>query len=178
MKTILRIDRKVDWLPPGAELRITGSDTPAPLELTTSVHALCFSDDRILMVSDRDDRGWNVPGGHIEEGEDQEEALERELEEEAAAAIEIIKPIGYYHIHIEGREPPNLRGPYPDGYLQLYFCILLSLAPFTSDFETTARRLLPPDEARELDWVKSNTETYDLGLGEARRYRARRSSDP
>jgi len=178
MKTILRIDREVDWLPRGAELRITGSDTPAPIDLTTSVHALCFSDDRILMVSDRDDRGWNIPGGHIEEGEGMEEALKRELQEEAAASIEIIKPIGYYHIHIEGPEPADLRLPYPDGYLQLYFCTLLALDTFTSDFETTARQLLPPAKARELHWVKSNTEMYDLGLAEARRHEARCSPGP
>ena len=170
MKTILRIDRNAEFLPPGSELRITKSDAPAPIALTTSVHGLCFLGDKILMVNDRDNRWWNIPGGHVEEDESLEEALRRELQEEAAASLAIIKLIGYYHIHIEGPEPPNLPGPYPDGYMQVYFCTLLSLDPFTSDHETTARKLFSTTEARELDWVKNNAEMYDLGLEEAMRH--------
>jgi len=55
METVLHIDRKAGFLPPGGELRITKSETPAPIALTTSVHGLCFLDDRILMVMDRDE---------------------------------------------------------------------------------------------------------------------------
>lgn len=170
MKTILRIDREVNFLPPSGELRITKSGAPAPVDLTTSVHGLCFLNDSILMVKDRDDRGWNIPGGHIENGETLEAALRRELREEAAASVRSLKPVGYYHIHIEGPEPENLKGPYPDGYMQVFFCSLRSLEPFASDHETTARRLFPPIEARSLAWVKENTEIYCLGLDEAKRH--------
>ena len=59
METILRIDREVNFLPPGAELRIIKSEIPAPFDLTTTVHGLCFLDDRILMIDDKENKGWN-----------------------------------------------------------------------------------------------------------------------
>ena len=164
MKTILRIDRDADFLPPGGELRLTRSDIAAPAALTTSVHGLCFQDDKVLMINDKENRGWNIPGGHVENGENLEEALKRELREEAAVAVDGIKPVGYYHIHIEGPEPPDLPGPYPDGCMQIFFCRLIALQPFTLEYETTARRLFAPAEAREQDWVRNNPEMYDLGL--------------
>jgi 8-oxo-dGTP pyrophosphatase MutT (NUDIX family) len=104
MQTTLRIDREAGFLPQGGELRITQSERPAPIALTTSVHGLCFLGDKILMVNDRGDRGWNIPGGHIERGESFEAALRRELREEAAASVERLRPVAYYHIRIEGAD--------------------------------------------------------------------------
>lgn len=48
----------------------------------TSVHGYCFSEGKILLVNVTG-RGFNVPGGHIENGETVEEAFHREAFEEA-----------------------------------------------------------------------------------------------
>jgi nucleoside triphosphatase len=57
--------------------------TDAP---TTSVHIVAFQGERVLVVRDR--RGmFGFPGGRLEQGEGYEEALEREVHEEARAHL-------------------------------------------------------------------------------------------
>ena len=48
----------------------------------TSVHAVCIKDDLVLL-SYIQHRGFNFPGGHVDKGEHVEEALLREVYEEA-----------------------------------------------------------------------------------------------
>ena len=38
--------------------------------------------------------GWEFPGGKIEDGENQEEAIVREIQEERAATIEVVEKLG------------------------------------------------------------------------------------
>ena len=44
-------------------------------------------DGGLLMVRDKDSRFWSIPGGHIEDGETPQEALERELQEELKVCL-------------------------------------------------------------------------------------------
>ncbi len=57
---------------------------PEP-ELVSAVFLIAFNDSKILAVEN--DRGWDIPGGHIEHGELPEEALIREVQEEAGATF-------------------------------------------------------------------------------------------
>lgn len=54
-------------------------------ELHSAVFLIALEGTKILAI--RNDRGWEVPGGHIEEGETKEEALVREVEEEGGASF-------------------------------------------------------------------------------------------
>lgn len=46
------------------------------------VYALAFSDSKFVMVFNEKRRGWEMPGGTVEEGESDEEAILREFREE------------------------------------------------------------------------------------------------
>lgn len=52
-----------------------------PEELITSVHGFCFKDNNLLLVN-LNNRGWDLPGGHIELEETPEESFKRESYEE------------------------------------------------------------------------------------------------
>ena len=54
-------------------------------DLISSVFLLALKDSKILAI--KNEHGWDIPGGHVEEGETPEEALIREIQEEAGASF-------------------------------------------------------------------------------------------
>jgi 8-oxo-dGTP diphosphatase len=56
----------------------------------TAVFLIAFDGDKIL--SCRNDRGWDIPGGHVEPGETLEESLRREVREEVGASFGFAVP--------------------------------------------------------------------------------------
>ncbi len=62
-----------------------------------TAYAVAFSGDRFLMVFHPRRNGWEMPGGHVEDGETSPEAAAREFIEEAGYEIEIVatRDIGY-----------------------------------------------------------------------------------
>ena len=73
------------------------------------VAGVIFSGDRLLLhrrkKGDALEGTWEFPGGKVEEGETQEEALRREILEEMGLEIEVEEKLGevvheYPHIHI------------------------------------------------------------------------------
>ena len=56
-----------------------------------TVYTVAFRDGRFLMVYNQKRRGWEMPGGHIEEGETPEEAAVREFSEESGYDVLIVE---------------------------------------------------------------------------------------
>ena len=62
-----------------------------------TAYAIAFDGDRFLMVWNEKRQGWEMPGGHVEEGETSEQAAKREFIEESGYDIEIVatRDLGY-----------------------------------------------------------------------------------
>jgi len=75
--------------------------------------------DKWLFVRHVGRHTWEIPGGHIEEGEDPEDAASRELFEETGALDFIIECVSTYSVDIDG----NTR------FGRLYFAEVTSLGP-------------------------------------------------
>ena len=69
-----------------------------PRRNITSASAIIFRENKILVVHiDNEKRKtWDIPGGHLEGNESPEEALRREVCEEARVSIKNIKLLGYF----------------------------------------------------------------------------------
>jgi len=93
----------------GRLLQITWNSgtPPPPREEVTQVSALCFTRTGKMLLIGAEDGVWSLPGGHPEDGESLEEALAREVAEEACAVVEHCVYLGAQKV-----EDPALSKPY------------------------------------------------------------------
>lgn len=136
----------------GGTVKLTWDpEADPPSSLITSVHSFCFEEGRLLIVN-LNHRGWDFPGGHIEEGETPLTALNRELMEEAS--IEGAHTLlGYIIVDHSENTKWNHSSPYPlIGYQAFYRTTLEKKHPFTGSHESSDRIFLPPSMA--IDYCK------------------------
>lgn len=98
----------------------------------TSVHILALFGSRLLLVRDR--KGvYGFPGGRLDPGESREEAMAREVYEEANATVEPGYLL-YAVVKIEYRQRiPGRSYPHEFSYLAMYAGKIASLDPFSGD---------------------------------------------
>ena len=155
--------RDISWLPPGAVMQTVLTSQIPPRELITSVFGLSFLRQDLLAI-EHETRATDVPGGHIEPGESPVEALVREFREEGCATVTDAEVIGHIRITINGPQPAEYKYPYPTSYMVAFAARVERLDPFEARFETTGRKLLSPNESRNLTWVQENRELYERAL--------------
>lgn len=153
----------ITWLPLPNEIALILDDQLPPLSAITSALALAFDGERILMTNLRQ-RGWDIPGGHLDPGETPEAAMRREVMEEAGALLTDVQLLGYQRIRLLGQVPDGYRYPYPDSYQILYLARVAELATFAATQEASQRAFFAPAAAQELTWVQENRLMYDPAL--------------
>ena len=123
------------------------------------VYAIAFAPDgRILLVGGGldEDAVWWLPGGGVEGAESAEQALVRELEEEAGAAVRDLAFLGYRRVDDPGLDP---------SHIGMYWCRITIRDAFVPSCEVTRNRLVPPEEfLTHLYWRDDPAATHLLRL--------------
>jgi 8-oxo-dGTP diphosphatase len=145
------------------EHRIVLTSESPPFEHVTAAMALAFEGERFLLA-DLVQRGLDIPGGHVSDGETPEEAMRREVYEETGARLGPARVLAYEQFKLLGPKPPDFPFPYPDSFLVFFYAQVESLDPFVPNEESRGRALLDPGAARATRWVQRNAALYESAL--------------
>lgn len=135
----------VSWGEATVKLTWKASNHLPDAKLITSVHGFCFYKDQLLLVN-LNHRGWDFPGGHIEENETPEECFQREAMEEGYVSGQC-RLIG--HIIVDHTENTvwDEKGKYPKvGYQIFYKMDIDQLYPFKAEHESSQRIIIPVND--------------------------------
>jgi 8-oxo-dGTP pyrophosphatase MutT (NUDIX family) len=120
-----------------------------PAELVIQALGLCFTTAGLVVMVTWDGRQWTFPGGTVEDGESVEQALVREVAEEACARVVRCQYLASQHV----ADPRN-----PDGvpsYYQSRWWARVELDPWQPRHEMVGRRLVAPDQVLDvLSWQR------------------------
>ncbi|MEX3623183.1 NUDIX domain-containing protein [Viridibacillus arvi] len=131
--------------------------------IVTSVHAICIQNNKVLLSKIKD-RGFNYPGGHIESGESAEEAMHREVYEEAYVKGNITY-LGAIEVNHEENRQFVPGGKYPMiGYQSFYRMDVKECFPFLRENEGIARIWVEPSE---IPFIIDDHELATIILDEA-----------
>jgi ADP-ribose pyrophosphatase YjhB (NUDIX family) len=115
------------------------------------VRAAVIADDRILLVRERDDGGWSMPGGWADVGESAAESAVRETWEEAGLEVQAVKLIALYERERRGHPV------HPEfSYKAFFACRPVGEIPprLTPSHETTEARFFVAAELPELSLAR------------------------
>jgi len=122
--------------------------TESPFALCTAVACVGFTPDLQHVVLTRSHRGWEIVGGHIENGESIVDTLVRESREEGGFTPADYQLFGHRKLTSSQPAPHNQQPgqfyPHPHAYVPYFVAIVDdSLAPTTGEeiFESRAFRL-------------------------------------
>jgi 8-oxo-dGTP pyrophosphatase MutT (NUDIX family) len=93
---------------------------PPPVKYVSSVRAIVFQGDSVLVVRQENGHAYILPGGRVEEVESLTDTLKREVMEETGWTLSQIIPLGFMYFHHLSPEPPGYRYPYPDFLWPVY----------------------------------------------------------
>lgn len=131
--------------------RVIASDELPPPPLCTTGVGFVLRDAELLLVQ-HVKYGWTVPGGHIEAEESPEEAMLREVWEEAAVRVRAPRVLGHQEIRPVDEVPGDYRYPIPS--YQCFFAGLVeSIEPFSATEEVLAVGFFAPEAAEFESWV-------------------------
>jgi ADP-ribose pyrophosphatase YjhB (NUDIX family) len=113
------------------------------------VRAVIFRDDALLLVKERDEGRWTLPGGWADVGESPRENVVREVAEESGYQVRATKLLAVYDRSLHAHEPP-----FPFHVYKLFFqCEIVGGAAETR-FETSAVAFFRADSLPPLSLTR------------------------
>jgi 8-oxo-dGTP diphosphatase len=146
---------------------VVSQELPERANSTTGIGFIFDDDNRLLLVKSRK-YGWSPPGGHIEPTETPEQAMRREVAEEASVTVGPASFFGYEELRV-------LNDPVPETYrypVPSYQCFFVGLcheaAVFESNTECEAIGFFGPGSDILEEWIQREASPAMMQLARAR----------
>lgn len=110
-----------------------------PRDLTIQSSGICFTKEHLVVLV-LHEKGWLLPGGYPEGNETLEQALIREIDEEACAAVVDFEYLG----SVKSRELTAVKAPNLPLFYQARYWVLLQQKAFEPRFEIQERKQVEP----------------------------------
>lgn len=161
---VLASVKDIPWLPtPNLAKWIRADKMPTDGPITGS-YVISKHDAEVLIALHRK-RGWDLTGGHIDEGETPEQAASREALEETGVRVENLRLFAIQRLFIEGPKPEGYTYPYPLSYQTLYLADIDEVGEFAEEEDSIARLIEPCAAAlRRVKWIKDAPVLYEALL--------------
>lgn len=129
----------VNW--DGGEVQLTWKSSLSMLnrKYLTSAHGFCFHNQQLLLVQ-IPNRGWDIPGGHLEVGESPLDCVNREMLEEGYVKGNCF-PLGYIVVDHTNNCNWNEKRKYPKkGYQAFFLMNVTEELRFAGENESSHRK--------------------------------------
>ncbi|MCK5286027.1 MAG: NUDIX hydrolase [Candidatus Pacebacteria bacterium] len=123
-------------------------------------YAVAFYKGKIVIVHNEEQDTWGLVGGSVEEGEDPNETLVREIKEESNMKVIDFKAIGCQKVI-------DTRGIQEPFYQLRYFANLEKIGEFKNDPDGSVDKILlinPKDYKKYFDWGEIGEKIIDRGI--------------
>jgi ADP-ribose pyrophosphatase YjhB (NUDIX family) len=107
--------------------------------------AVVLNEEKILLVREREDGLWTLPGGWVDVGESPSESVEREVKEESGYAVRAVRLLALWDRDKHPHPPMAFHV-----YKVIFHCELLGGDPLAASTETEGVDFFPKDALPEL----------------------------
>ncbi len=142
------------------------SNKQPPLKYVSSVRAIVFRGDSVLVIRDKNHELYILPGGRRRKTEALEETLRREVLEETGWALKDLSVLGFMHFHHLNPRPADYKYPYPDFIWPVYTAEADTHNPkaIEDDDYVLDSRFYSIDEALKLEIIKGELELLKVAI--------------
>ncbi len=160
---LLETYTNVKWLPENSTFELWQSNELPELNQTKSAFIMAFKNEDIILANVYG-RGWDIPGGHIENSETPEEAIHRELFEETGASLLCSSLMGYAKITINSEKPTGYNYPFPISYMPIYWGMIDTISEPSASMEVGKPKLFAEWQIEKEKLIPYHQAFYKAGL--------------
>jgi len=151
--TILHTRKDIPWCPTPNTVSLKLIDELPDMELISSAYVFAFDENKKLLLADLN-RGWDIPGGHMDPGETPEDTARRETREETGVDVGALMLFGCMSITIDAQKPETYKYPHPTSIMPYYFTTEIVLGEFTEDEDSFGRGFFSMEDLKGQGLVK------------------------